>query len=115
MKREDIAAMYENDPESFYITPADFDREDFESYEVLALENYNSTLDEIQQHLNELEQYADEDKEVRYVLDVIENEGLWYAVLHKFDIDAHIWYGGHLPMLCTLLKAYDKILSNLAE
>lgn len=68
MDRSDVAALYENDPESFHIDVKDLNAEEFEDYEILAIESFPRIMAAFEEELKLLEEQFQDDKEVRYVL-----------------------------------------------
>lgn len=49
------------------------------------------------------------------VLEVVDIEGLWYTMVHKFDVGSYLGYSSTSAKLAGLLKSFDKILSNLVD
>jgi hypothetical protein len=115
MDRETIAALYENDAEAFNVDMSKVNRAEFEDYELLAIESFPRIMAAFEQELKLLEEQYPNDKEVRYVLETVDIEGLWYTMLHKFDVGSYLGFGSTSAKLAKLLKGCDMILSDLVD
>ncbi len=116
MDRETFALKYAECPdfmEGFDVKT--LDAEQFEDYELLAVEGMARTIASFREELRLLgEQYAG-DKEVRYVIEVVEIEGLLYTMLFKFNVETYLGYNSTSARLAKMLKSCHAILEDIAQ
>jgi hypothetical protein len=121
--RKKIAELYREDPVKLAAEWANiagsnilaWDEAEFSYIEEYAIEQLGEVLEIIDLEVELLrEQFAD-DKGVQYALDVMAREGVWYTLVHKFDVGAYTGPNSTLAVLAMHLKAINKTLTKLVN
>lgn len=116
MDRETFAFKYGDCPdfiEDFDVKTLDADQ--FEDYELLAVEGMARTIKAFREELDLLKDQYSDDKEVRYVHEVVEIEGLLYTMLHKFDVSIYLGRNSTSARLSRMLKAFHEVLEDIVQ
>lgn len=115
MNYETLIHKLREDPEYLMGFDTDTLDDDVELTEAqwLGLEMFCTGLRLAHDEVQLLGEQLSDDKEVRYVLDTIDIEGLHYTLVHKMDVGSYLGYRSTLSGLAKTLKAAEILLDEL--
>lgn len=114
MNRLEIAKLYRDDLPAF-MKLEDDDLGDLYCFEALAVQVIQQALPLLEEELKLLLEENPHNKEVKYINEVVEIEGVFYTFMHKLDIGTYFGYTSTSASLANMLKSADRALDKLMD